>query len=101
MSEQLKPIRFWELISEISDMLKILRTYYKICYIFLLGVGIPASIIFLADIVLNTSMLDHLAQSRAYWSVSILFGLFSVALSVVDGQFVSEVKDSHSTNNRN
>jgi hypothetical protein len=75
--------------------------FFKVIFIFLLGVGILSIPLFIIDFTINTQMADYLLSNKALFdnkmgiSLAVLVGIISVALAIWDGQFVDDVKPTH------
>jgi hypothetical protein len=75
--------------------------FFKVLFCFGVGAGIPMVISGLAELLSGSNTVQTLVDTRDGIAVLIVFGLFGVSLAIWDGQFVDDVKPSHSTRRRN
>jgi hypothetical protein len=71
------------------------KTFWLVTNIYFLGIGLPALLSILIDLIFGSNFYDFFFFTiQGLWLTS-FFGIFSVALSIWDGQFISHIKDSH------
>lgn len=75
--------------------------FFKVIFCFAVGAAIPMLMTSLADLV-SGSHTDHILVGTMHGiAVLIVFGLFGVTLAIWDGQFINDIKPTHSRRHRN
>lgn len=75
--------------------------FFKVLFCFGVGAGIPMLVSSLADLISGSHTGHILVGTMHGVAVLIIFGLFGVSLAIWDGQFVGDVKPTHSARRRN
>jgi len=76
-------------------MKKLFKVFYKVGFIYALGFSIMIIFALIVDFIFSSNLYETVTETIVGFYVGTLLGLLSLSLSIIDGQFVKDLKESH------
>ena len=76
-------------------MKKLFNVFYKVGFIYALGFSIMIIFALIVDFIFSAHLYETVTETVVGFYVGTSLGLLSLSLSIIDGQFVEDLKDSH------